>query len=197
MAKKNALRRRTSAPPVPAIQAPDEEREPQLPEEEASAAPVEAEAVEAEAVEEEAASDKSEPAEPDASPEEAASEPPAAEQVEDPAEHEPQDQPSQTSGRSAEEKSTSSRAKGRRPHPLWRGWWLAIILLGCFVLMGWAEPPGLSWLRQPLRAFAGAVLLGGCVASLPGILKGRKPDKPAWPRCLLALVCGALWGVLA
>ena len=52
-------------------------------------------------------------------------------------------------------------------------------------------------MNQPMRAFAGAVLVGGCAASLPGILMGNNPEKPAWRRCLLAVLCGALWGVLA
>lgn len=108
------------------------------------------------------------------------------------------DQPSQTHEESAEETPAPSPKKARRlPHPLWRGWWLAVLLLGCFVLMGTPRSPGIAWVQQPLRAFAGAVLLGGCLASLPGILHGVTPAKPAWKRCLLAVLCGLAWGVLA
>lgn len=84
----------------------------------------------------------------------------------------------------------------RIAHPLWRGFWLAVVLLACFVLMGWEPALGLAWASQPLRAFAGAVLAGGCAASLPGVLKGNKPAAPSWKRCVLALLCGALWGVI-
>ena len=90
------------------------------------------------------------------------------------------DQPAPPNEESAEEQSAPSRKKSRGlPHPLWRGWWLAVVLLGCFVLMGLPQSPGATWLRQPLRAFAGAVLLGGTLASLPGIFRGVTPTKPA------------------
>ena len=85
----------------------------------------------------------------------------------------------------------------RIAHPLWRGWWLAVVLLGCFVLLGQRPSPGAAWLKQPMRAFAGAILLGGSLGALPGFLRGRKVDKPAWKRCLLAVLSGLVWGVLA
>ena len=108
------------------------------------------------------------------------------------------DQSAPQNEESAEEQSTPSRKKSRgRPHPLWRGWLLAAVLLGCLVLMGPPQSPGATWLRQPLRAFAGAVLLGGALASLPGIFRGVTPTKPAWKRCLWAVLCGLAWGVLA
>lgn len=122
------------------------------------------------------------------------------------AESQPQDQPQQPRGRSVKEKSTQSREKGtksprekgrRPPHPLWRGWWLAVVLLACFVLLGQRPSPGAAWLKQPMRAFAGAVLLGGSLGALPGFLQGHRVGKPAWKRCLLAVLCGFAWGVLA
>lgn len=108
------------------------------------------------------------------------------------------DQSAPPNEESAEKQSAPSRKKSRGlPHPLWRGWWLAAVLLGCLVLMGPPQSPGATWLRQPLRAFAGAVLLGGALASLPGIFRGVTPTKPAWKRCLWAVLCGLAWGVLA
>lgn len=147
----------------------------QLPEEECPVdeAPVEEESVEAEAAQEEPA--LTEPAEPAPVPEEA-----------EPAEEE-----------SAQEEPAPKTKPVRRAHPLWRGWWLALILLACFVLLESTPGVGLSWLKQPMRAFGGAILVGGSLGALPGFLKGRKPEKPAWKRCLLAVLAGFAWGVLA
>ena len=83
------------------------------------------------------------------------------------------------------------------PHPLWRGWWLAVVMLACFVLMGKKPSPGMQWLQQPMRAFAGAIFLGGCLGALPGFLQGYRVDKPSWRKCLLAVLTGLAWGVLA
>jgi len=141
-----------------------------LPEEECPVdeAPVEEESVEVEDAQEEPV--LTEPAEPAPVPEET-----------EPAQEEPAPKPKPV----------------RRAHPLWRGWWLALILLACFVLLESTPGVGLSWLKQPMRAFGGAILVGGSLGALPGFLKGRKPEKPAWKRCLLAVLAGFAWGVLA
>ena len=61
----------------------------------------------------------------------------------------------------------------RRPHVFWRGWWLAVILLGCIVVLG-QEPPHLSdWLHPPLRPFAGGILLGCALGALPRVMRKR------------------------
>jgi len=73
------------------------------------------------------------------------------------------------------EESTQSRKKGAEwpPHPLWRGWWLAVVLLASIVVLG-QEPPRLSdWVNPPLRPFAGGILLGCALGALPRVLRKR------------------------
>lgn len=61
----------------------------------------------------------------------------------------------------------------RIAHPFWRGFWLAVILLGCIVVLG-QEPPHLSdWLHPPLRPFAGGILLGCALGALPRVMRKR------------------------
>ena len=106
-----------------------------------------------------------------------------------PADERPEDQPQDptqaTRACTMPEKSTPSREKGaegppdpkprpvRIAHPFWRGWWLAVILLGCIVVLG-QEPPHLSdWLHPPLRPFAGGILLGCALGALPRVMRKR------------------------
>lgn len=81
----------------------------------------------------------------------------------------------------------------RRVHPLWRGFWLAVVLTAALVLLG-----GTDWLaayRLDRRALAlcGAVTAGAFLAAVPGRLRRRKerPGLPRWTRCLTAFLCGA------
>lgn len=112
------------------------------------------------------------------------------------AEDHPHDQPQETRACTIPEESTPSREKGRRPHPLWRGWWLAVCILGIAVLVGRIDAPGAAWVRQPMRAFGGAIAAGGVLASLPELIRHDLPERPRLRRCLLGLFIGLIWGVL-
>lgn len=121
------------------------------------------------------------------------------------AEDQPHDPTQETRACTVPEESTQSRdgcsvtlprEKGRRPHPLWRGFWLAVCILGIAVLMGRIDAPGAAWARQPMRAFGGAIAAGGVLASLPGLIRHDLPERPRLRRCLLGLFIGLIWGVL-
>ena len=81
----------------------------------------------------------------------------------------------------------------RRVHPLWRRFWLAVVLTAARVLLG-----GVDWLaayrldRQALVP-AGAAAMGAFLAALPGRLRRRRlrPIRTSWQRCLRAFLCGA------
>lgn len=81
----------------------------------------------------------------------------------------------------------------RRVHPLWRGFWLAMVLTASLTLLG-----GVDWLaayRLDRRALAlcGAATAGAFLAALPGRLRRRRerPPRTTWQRCLRAFLCGA------
>lgn len=81
----------------------------------------------------------------------------------------------------------------RIPHPVWRGFWLAVLMLSSLVLMGF--PDALAPFRgdRSLVAFAGAIVFGAFLGALPGRLrKGSHPNQhTTLLRCLKALLCGA------
>ena len=129
------------------------------------------------------------PAEPADSPEEPAPEPaeelhedpdsPPEGELHSPADERLEDQPHDPTPApracTMSEESTQSRKKGAEwpPHPLWRGWWLAVVLLASIVVLG-QEPPRLSdWVNPPLRPFAGGILLGCALGALPRVLRKR------------------------
>lgn len=148
------------------------------------------------------------PDEPADGPEEPAREPDSPESEPEPepearaiasAEDQPHDPTQETRACTVPEESTPSREKGRRPriaHVLWRGWWLAVCILGIAVLLGRIDAPGADWVRQPMRAFGGAIAAGGVLASLPGLIRRDLPERPRLRRCLLGLFTGLIWGVL-
>lgn len=81
----------------------------------------------------------------------------------------------------------------RRVHPLWRGFWLAMVLTAALTLLG-----GVDWLaayRLDRRALVlyGAATAGAFLAALPGRLRRRRerPLPTTWQRCLRAFLCGA------
>lgn len=81
----------------------------------------------------------------------------------------------------------------RRVHPLWRGFWLAMVLTAALVLLGgvdWLAPYHLD--RRAL-ILCGAAAAGAFLAALPGRLKRRRerPPRTTWQRCLRAFLCGA------
>ena len=61
----------------------------------------------------------------------------------------------------------------RRPHVFWRGWWLSVSLLGCIVVLGQELPHLSDWLNPPLRPFAGGILLGCALGTLPRVMRKR------------------------
>ncbi len=82
----------------------------------------------------------------------------------------------------------------RRPHPLWRGFYLALTLAVLLTLLGSMDalsPYRLE--RRPMALFA-AVAAGAFFASLPGRFRQgwRWPLRASWQRCLLCFACGLL-----
>lgn len=83
----------------------------------------------------------------------------------------------------------------RIPHPVWRGFWLAVLMMASLVLMGFTD--ALAPFRSDRRmiAFAGAVAIGAFLGTLPRILKNRTMpatwQKGPWHRYLLAFLGGA------
>ena len=83
------------------------------------------------------------------------------------------EEPVQAPIESSDPPDPKPRPVHRPPHLFWRGWWLAVILLGCIVVLG-QEPPHLSdWLNPPLRPFAGGILLGCALGALPRVMRKR------------------------
>lgn len=81
----------------------------------------------------------------------------------------------------------------RIPHPLWRGFWLAVVMTAGLVLLGFTDALSPFRLDRRLVAYAGAIVVGAFLGALPGRLrKGRKPNQQTtWIRCLRAFLCGA------
>lgn len=83
----------------------------------------------------------------------------------------------------------------RRVHPLWRGFWLALVLTAALLLSDVDSLMAYRLNRQML-VLCGAAVLGAFLAALPGRLRRRtKPEKPRWTRCVLALVCGLVMSI--
>lgn len=80
----------------------------------------------------------------------------------------------------------------RRRHPLWRGFYLALVLTATLLLTG--GPEAIAPFQGARRALAGcmAVTAGAFLAQLPSRLrKGRARPAPAsWKRCAVAFFCG-------
>ena len=85
----------------------------------------------------------------------------------------------------------------RRKHPLWRGFWLATVLVSAEVLLG-----GLDWLAayrldRKMLAMLGAAAVGAFLAALPVRIRRfsrgsfRWSGRTSWLRCLRAFLCGA------
>ena len=80
-------------------------------------------------------------------------------------------------------------------HPVWRGFWLAVVMMAGLVLMGFTD--ALSPFRGDRRmiAFAGAITVGAFLGALPGLLRKRTAPMTwriaPWYRYLLAFLGGA------
>ena len=83
----------------------------------------------------------------------------------------------------------------RIPHPVWRGFWLAVLMMASLVLMGFTDALAVFRGDRRMIAFAGAVTVGAFLGALPGLLKNRAASptwqKGPWPRYLLAFLGGA------
>lgn len=81
----------------------------------------------------------------------------------------------------------------RRLHPLWRGFWLAMVLTAGLVLLGGTDWLAAYRLDRRALALAGGITAGAFLASVPGRLlrRGGGRQRTTWQRCLRALLCGA------
>lgn len=83
----------------------------------------------------------------------------------------------------------------RIPHPVWRGFWLAVLMMASLVLMGFSDALAPFRGERRMVAFAGAITVGAFLGGLPGLLKKR--SIPAswhpgpWHRYLLCFLGGA------
>ena len=79
----------------------------------------------------------------------------------------------------------------RIEHPLWRGFYLALLIVAGMVLLQPGDELAPYRLDRRMLAYAGALTAGTFLAAVPGWLgKRRKGEKPSWQRCLLAFCCG-------
>lgn len=80
-------------------------------------------------------------------------------------------------------------------HPVWRGFWLAVLMMAGLVLMGFTD--ALAPFRGDRRmiAFAGALTVGAFLGTLPRLLKNHKTPQTwrrgPWHRYLLSFLGGA------
>lgn len=80
----------------------------------------------------------------------------------------------------------------RIPHPLWRGFWLAVAMMAGLVLMGFTDSLDVFRLDRRMIAYAGAIVVGAFIGALPGRLRrGSRPaQSTTWQRCLRGFLCG-------
>jgi len=81
----------------------------------------------------------------------------------------------------------------RRRHPLWRGFWLAVVLAAMEVLLGCWDWLAAYRLDRRGLALLGAMAAGAFLAALPGRIRQRRmrSNHTTWQRCLRAFLCGA------
>lgn len=79
----------------------------------------------------------------------------------------------------------------RIEHPLWRGFYLALLIVAGMVLLQPGDELAPYRFDRRMLAYAGALTAGAFLAAVPGWLgKRREGEKPTWQRCLLAFGCG-------
>lgn len=78
-------------------------------------------------------------------------------------------------------------------HPLWRGFYLAVVLAAMLVLLGPADMLAAYGFDRRMLALCGGVLAGAFLGAVPSRLtRRRKPvQRTTWQRCLRAFLCGA------
>lgn len=81
----------------------------------------------------------------------------------------------------------------RRVHPLWRGFWLAVVMASALVVLGGLDLPSALAGDRAMLAAGGGVTLGAFLAALPGRIRARHAafPRPDWRRCLRAFLAGA------
>lgn len=83
----------------------------------------------------------------------------------------------------------------RIPHPVWRGFWLAVLMMASLVLMGFTDSLAPFRGERRMIAFAGAMAVGAFLGTLPRLLRGRashvKWQFRPWYRYLLCFLGGA------
>ena len=84
----------------------------------------------------------------------------------------------------------------RRVHPLWRGFWLAVVLTAALVLLGGTDLLAPYRLERRAIAFSLAAAAGAFLAALPGRLKRRsRLTRPRALRCLTCFLSGIAMSV--
>lgn len=80
----------------------------------------------------------------------------------------------------------------RIPHPVWRGFWLAVVMMAGLVLMGFSDALGAFRLDRRLVAHGGAIVVGAFLGALPERLRGggTSHQRTTWLRCLRAFLAG-------
>ncbi len=82
----------------------------------------------------------------------------------------------------------------RIPHPVWRGFWLAVLMMAGLVLMGFIDALAPFRGERRMIAFAGAITAGTFLGTLPGLLRRRKTPltwrRGSWHRYLLCFLGG-------
>lgn len=81
----------------------------------------------------------------------------------------------------------------RISHPLWRGFFLACAMAAALFLLGETDSLAPFRLERKALAFAGALVVGSFIASLPRLLTRRRSaaSRTTWLKCLRAFLCGA------
>lgn len=82
----------------------------------------------------------------------------------------------------------------RTVHPLWRGFYLAVLWAALRILLGPVDELAPFRLERQMVALAGAAAVGAFLSALPSRLRRRPPERTrtSWQRCLLAFFCGSL-----
>ena len=79
----------------------------------------------------------------------------------------------------------------RRVHPLWRGFWLAVVLTAALVLLGGTNELAPYRLDKRALAFALMAAFGVLLSCLPGwLMRRNRLHRPRWRRCLICFLAG-------
>lgn len=76
-------------------------------------------------------------------------------------------------------------------HPLWRGFYLAVILVAAMVLLQQSDELAAYRFDRRMLVFAGTMTAGAFLGAVPSWLgKRRQQARTSWQRCLRAFLCG-------